>query len=271
MKLRNTDIKLISRKKILKYLKEFSSGQRRICNRKSGFEIELGIGALDFKGILGNKCESHDVIMYDDFSHNSIRGICLENQCIIVVYDFNGQPGVQAIIEDPYEIAEITSMFGVNAAFSVNQNRKLCHPPQGKLHLNIINRINQLTKAQPCFELSPTAFYDFLDNLIVNSYKVKIQACNGSGYIRKTTNILEVIRNGSDFAIRDMKGWNKLKVRSEYLSWIVYANCPANADRYLSLELFDKEHGNYFSIQNTDNSVSHVWVKLLSNLYDACC
>ena len=101
--MRNTDIKLISRKKILKYLKEFSSGQRRICNRKSGFEIELGIGALDFKGLLGNKYEFHDVIMYDDFSHNSIRGICEDNQCILVVYDFSEKPCVQAVIEDPFE------------------------------------------------------------------------------------------------------------------------------------------------------------------------
>jgi len=271
VELRNTEIKLKSREKLLRSLKEFSSGQRSLCNKESGFEIELRVGEFNFKGSLENKSESPDAIMYDNFDHNSIRGICGENQCIIVVYDFSGKPCVQAVIEDPFEIAELISTFGADEAFSVNQDRKLSSYPQGKLHLNIINRIDRLSNAQPCFELSPTAFFDFLDNLVVKSYNVKIQACNGSGYIRKTTRVLEVIRNGSAFSIRDMKGWNKFKLRSEFSSWIVYANCPASADRFLSLEFFDKLHGNYFSIQNTDNSVSHAWVQQLSKLYDACC
>ena len=269
--MRNTEIKLRSREKLLRSLREFSSGQRSICNRESGFEIELRVGELNFEGGLDNKCESPDAIMYDNLDHNSIRGICGENQCIIVVYDFSEKPCLQAVIEDPFEIADLISSFGANEAFSLNQDRKLSSSPQGKLHLNIINRIDKLSNAQPCFELCPKAFSDFLDNLIEKSYKVKIQACNGSGYIRKTTKILEVIRNGSAFSIRDIKGWNKFKLRSDYLSWIVYANCPANADRYLSLEFFDRIHGNYFSIQNTDNSVSHAWVQQLSKLYEACC
>ena len=104
---------------------------------------------------------------------------------------------MQAVIEDPFEIADLISTFGENEVFSLNQDRKLSSSPQGKLHLNITNRIDKLSNAQPCFELCPEAFFDFLDNLVEKNYKVKIQACNGSGYIRKTTNILEVIRNGS--------------------------------------------------------------------------
>lgn len=271
MQLRNTDINMGSRGKLLNSLGKFSCGQWIICNRESGFEIELSTEKLKFEESLKNKCESHDSILFDNFEHNSIRGICLENQCIVVVYDFNEKPCMQAIIEDPFEITKIISVFGINEPFAVNQNRKLAYLPQGKFHSNIVNRIDKLSKAQPCFKLSPKAFFEFLDNLVENSYKVKIQACNGSGYIRKTTRILKVTRKESAFTIKDMKGWNKFKLRSEYLSWIVFATCPANTDRYLSLEFFDQVHGNYFSIQNTDNSVSHVWVQQLSKLYDSCC